>query len=153
MATWTAIPDTSINIGKPVRSIDGFALRDNPIAIAQGATGAPKIETLALDINAVLEATARDYTFGALGTHAFLWRDSLNTSIVAGTSYAGSGLKPAGLSTLNSITGASGVYYGWDDHLFVGANSPTMLGTWLALGSTYVATTPDNPASLFVRIA
>ena len=43
MADWTTIPDSSIEPGKPIRSIDGLALRDNPIAIAEGATGAPRI--------------------------------------------------------------------------------------------------------------
>ena len=48
MTTWTAIPDTSLDPGKPARSIDAKALRDNPIAIAEGATGAPKVRTAAL---------------------------------------------------------------------------------------------------------
>lgn len=43
MATWTNIGDTFLEPGKPVRSVDGLALRDNPIAIAEGAAGAPKI--------------------------------------------------------------------------------------------------------------
>jgi hypothetical protein len=49
MATWTTLPDASLEPGKPIRSIDGLALRDNPIAIAQGAAGAPKISLLALE--------------------------------------------------------------------------------------------------------
>jgi len=47
MADWTTIPDSSIEPGKPIRSIDGLALRDNPIAIAEGAAGAPRIVGLA----------------------------------------------------------------------------------------------------------
>ena len=49
MATWTNIPDSSIEPGKPIRSIDGIALRDNPIAIAEGATGAPRLYLGALE--------------------------------------------------------------------------------------------------------
>jgi len=49
MADWTTIPDSSIEPGKPIRSIDGLALRDNPIAIAEGAVGAPRISLLALE--------------------------------------------------------------------------------------------------------
>ena|SRR5690554_395582 len=45
MATWTNIADTFLEPGKPVRSVDGLALRDNPIAIAEGASGAPRIES------------------------------------------------------------------------------------------------------------
>jgi hypothetical protein len=48
MADWTNIPNSSIEPGKPIRSIDGIALRENPIAIAEGAPGAPKIDTIAL---------------------------------------------------------------------------------------------------------
>ena len=48
MTTWTAIPDASLDPGKPARSIDAKALRDNPTAIAEGATGAPKVRTAAL---------------------------------------------------------------------------------------------------------
>ncbi len=43
MATWTNIQTSRLEPGKPIRSIDGLALRDNPIAIAEGASGAPKI--------------------------------------------------------------------------------------------------------------
>jgi hypothetical protein len=43
MADWTTIPDSSIEPGKPIRSIDGLALRDNPVAIAEGAVGAPRV--------------------------------------------------------------------------------------------------------------
>lgn len=43
MTTWTTIPDTSITTGQPIRAVDGRALRDNPVAIAEGATGAPRI--------------------------------------------------------------------------------------------------------------
>jgi hypothetical protein len=47
MATWTTLPDASLEPGKPIRSIDGLALRDNPVAITEGATGAPRIVGLA----------------------------------------------------------------------------------------------------------
>jgi hypothetical protein len=43
MATWTTLPDASLEPGKPIRSIDGLALRDNPVAITEGATGAPRL--------------------------------------------------------------------------------------------------------------
>lgn len=43
MATWTDIPDEVLEPGKPTRSVDALALRDNPKAIAEGAPGAPRI--------------------------------------------------------------------------------------------------------------
>ena len=41
MADWTNIPNSSIETDKPVRAIDGRALRDNPISITEGAPGSP----------------------------------------------------------------------------------------------------------------
>src|SRR5690625_681253 len=43
MATWTDIPDSVLEPGKPIRSVDALALRDNAIAIAEGAPNAPRI--------------------------------------------------------------------------------------------------------------
>ena len=43
MASWTDIPNSSLETGAPARSVDALAFRDNPIAIAEGATGAPRI--------------------------------------------------------------------------------------------------------------
>ncbi len=43
MADWTTIADNVLEAGDPVRSIDALALRDNPIAIAERALGAPGV--------------------------------------------------------------------------------------------------------------
>lgn len=43
MASWTTIADTSLAQDKPIKAVDVRALRDNPVAIAEGATDAPKI--------------------------------------------------------------------------------------------------------------
>lgn len=43
MADWTNIPDSSVDPDAPVTSELAYAWRDNPIAIAEGATGAPRI--------------------------------------------------------------------------------------------------------------
>lgn len=68
MTTYSVIPDTNLDPGKPVRSVDGKTLRDNPIAITEGASGAPRIRTAALQapeagtaylINRVQDATVQ----------------------------------------------------------------------------------------------
>jgi len=143
--SWTNIPSTSLQPGAPVKSLDGLALRDNPIAIANGDAGAPRIQTAALAVDAVFEATARDVSFGALGTYAFLTSTSL-TAITAGTSYAGSALKAGGLFNAAFLLAAQ-----------IDLTGVTMSGTWLAMG-TVAATTPapaspPNVTTLFVRIA
>ncbi|MBL3608200.1 hypothetical protein [Rhodovulum sulfidophilum] len=43
MTDWTTIPNDVIEAGKPGRAVDGRALRDNPVAIAEGAPGAPVV--------------------------------------------------------------------------------------------------------------
>ena len=43
MATWTTIADARLEPDKPARSIDAIALRDNPVAIAENAPNAPKV--------------------------------------------------------------------------------------------------------------
>ncbi len=87
MATWTTITDAALEPGKPIRSVDGLALRDNVTALAEGAAGAPRIENAAFDA-AVLGSekfqtgtTERDWVLarnagagaGVIGTYAFAW--------------------------------------------------------------------------------
>lgn len=60
MTDWTTIPNDVIEAGKPGRAVDGRALRDNPVAIAEGAPGAPGISSTAfIDPIMVLKWTGR----------------------------------------------------------------------------------------------
>lgn len=43
MATWTTITDSQVDPDAPLTSGLAYAWRDNPVAIAEGASGAPKI--------------------------------------------------------------------------------------------------------------
>ena len=137
MADWTTIPDSSIEPGKPIRSIDGLALRDNPVAIAEGAVGAPKINPI--------EAMAHLGAVGAVGTYAWLG-ETTTTATAAGGTRAGSGLRYAGnastASYTNDLVGVSGV-----------GNGGTPSGTWRAMGRSYGAATPYYGATLWLRIA
>jgi hypothetical protein len=56
MSTWTNISDTVLEPGKPIRSVDALALRDNPVAIAGGAANAPRVQTAAIQNGAVTPA-------------------------------------------------------------------------------------------------
>lgn len=53
MTTYTAIPNTDIDVDSPVTTDLMTKVRDNPIAISEGASGAPKIQTAALDTDSV----------------------------------------------------------------------------------------------------
>lgn len=50
---WTDIPDLSLDVGKPARSVDVKALRDNVLAQAQGAAGAPRTQGVAIADSAI----------------------------------------------------------------------------------------------------
>ena len=148
MADWTTIPDSSIEPGKPIRSIDGLALRDNPIAIAEGATGAPKILAAGLATGTnerdwVLARTAAaDY--GAVGTYVFAHNSSSSTAS-PGATIAGSSLNPAGVTDSGAL-GNGDVSY----------TTPALSGTWRCMG--YAASYSEEfvqykTATLWLRIA
>ena len=51
MTTYSPIANGSVDAGSPVDESLVTALRDNPIALSEGATGAPRIATIAADAN------------------------------------------------------------------------------------------------------
>jgi hypothetical protein len=141
MATWTVIADSTLEPGKPIRSVDGLALRDNPIAITEGATGAPKIQTAAItdaNVTAAKLATGnneRDWVLartasaavGVVGTYALAKRTTA-TGNNAGDTVAGSNLQYADV----------------DNNVPVGALS----GTWRCMGYSL-----GGEATLWLRIS
>ena len=56
MTAYTTIPDTDIAQDKPIKAETGLALRDNAIAISEGAAGAPQIQRAAIQ-NVAIDAT------------------------------------------------------------------------------------------------
>lgn len=53
MTTYTAIPNSDVDADSPVTTGLMTLLRDNPLAISEGSTGAPKIQTAAYDTGSV----------------------------------------------------------------------------------------------------
>ena len=49
MADWTNLPNQAVGVGGLPSGTTVTALRDNPVAIAQGAAGAPRVQTKALE--------------------------------------------------------------------------------------------------------
>lgn len=128
MADWTTITDSQVDPNAPVTSELMSALRDNPVAIAEGAAGAPKIDPFA--------AFAHGGNVGQVGTYAMLaiLVDGSNTE---GTTRAGSQL---------GYSDASGV-----------SRSAGLSGTWRCMGrASRTGTAPDpviyNPG-LWLRIS
>ena len=67
MASWTTLLNAIFLVGKPITSASGLALRDNPISIAEGAPGAPRVQGVSLggiSMGAVsaVDATVVGYT-------------------------------------------------------------------------------------------
>ena len=116
MATWTNIPDSSIEPGKPIRSIDGIALRDNPIAIAEGASGAPRINPIG--------AMQHQGAAGAVGTYAWAGTVNDDSRVAFGATLAGSLLRAQGAIMFigPSNAGASGA-------------ETALTGTWRCMGT------------------
>ena len=129
MTDYNPIPDNILEPDDPIPADLGIRWRDNPIAMFEGAPGAPRIAYAALD--------TWFSTAGDVGSLAFLITTSGAVGIItAGTTYAGSSLTYSGFHKLEGIsdTGSG------------------LTGTWRALGSVLNAGV-NQRATLFVRIA
>ena len=139
MATWTTITDATLEPGKPIRSVDGLALRDNVTALAEGAAGAPKIKNAAVNTGVLgaekfqtgtterdwVLARTSDTTAGNVGTYAFLRLSSTsNTNYGANSTLSGSSLAYSNSSESNSGS-LSGTWrcMGYSPNTFVGGGS------------------------------
>lgn len=103
MTDWTEIPDANVEVGKPTRSIDGLALRDNVPAAFEKAVGAP---VLANDyvVEAMISALA--VTNVKLSASAVTW-GKISTSL-----QQSSGTTVTGTPTDIGFTGG-GQTLGW----------------------------------------
>ena len=130
MADWTTITETATDPDAPVTSTLIKALRDNPSAIAEGASGAPRIR------------------YGAMGSW-FSSTDSVGSigffSIYT-TTVLGPGATVAG-SELKWTSVREGEYADLTDSV----SSPT--GTWKLLGNISPNGGGTRYASLFIRVS
>jgi hypothetical protein len=97
MADWTTLSNTAVGVGGLPSGATITALRDNPIAIAEGAVGAPRVVDGALDttvltagVNWVLNRNAVVLA-EAKGTEIVAWNGSATDIAINGT-IAGSSL-------------------------------------------------------------
>lgn len=138
MADYFAIPDSAIDPDAPVTSELAYALRDNPIAIAEGAAGAPRIQFGAMGSWLT--------TSGGVGTYVFALCTPETQSF--GALVSGSQLQPTSAARSITVNQAGGVA-----NLSLGA---TLSGTWRCMGvSSSVGTVEFNVtgATLWVRVA
>jgi len=98
-------------------------------------------------------------TFGDVGTYIFGGASTMSSGYYsAGTTYAGSSLRPGGLNSNNAQTtgtGSTAMYHTSSANIFViGGHYGTMSGTWRSMGDTYQSTFQSyGPTTLFVRIS
>jgi hypothetical protein len=128
---WTNISNALVSVGALPFATTIQALRDNPIAIANGDAGAPRIQAAALDTTNnerdwVLARTA-GAAVGVVGSYAMCRGQGLG-AITAGTAAPGGNLRYSGTDTVAGATPA---------------------GTWRAMGTTGA----DAEATLYLRIA
>jgi len=118
MATWTNVPNTVLEPGDPIRSVDIIAIKENIIALSEGASGAPKILTAAINngavtvekfaSGAVLSVTAGG-SVGAVGTYCEATGTSQPT-LTVGSTKAGSTLQKRDTSGTRVSMGFSGTW-------------------------------------------
>jgi len=155
--SWTDIPDSALEPNKPIRAVDGLALRDNPIAIANGDPGAPRIKNAAyesgsitadkFDVEDVEAWIWFDRPAGGVGTMGLFLYTGSEVSVEFGDTVAGSTLNPSGIvydDVTSSLIGPSGLL-----------TPVSIAGTWRCLGMAQSSggTGGVGTITLFLRIA
>jgi hypothetical protein len=140
--TWTNIPDTNIEPGKPVRSIDMIAMRDNIPALANGDAGAPRIKS---------KAIVRSLSV-AVGNNIMASNNSVSGLI--GNSYV-----EVYSYTSQTVIGSVRIYAEqYTDGNFVGSylrflKNGVQLAVWYMASSTPTARTFDTAIALGDRVS
>ena len=103
MADWTTLPNAAVGVGGLPSGTTVTALRDNPVAIAEGAPGAPRIYG---DAAATFDEYAADNPLAAVGVTGDLF-DVFNafSGSFASISTTSSTFQSSGIITAQYITG------------------------------------------------
>jgi hypothetical protein len=135
---WTNIDNALVSVGALPFATTIQALRDNPIAIANGDAGAPQIQTAALisgermNTGNVLGATAAA-SVGAIGTYALLKNVTASTNVSPGETLAASNLRYVNAAGDGDISVTS--------------------GTWRAMGRAFAGATSGQGTTVWLRIS
>jgi hypothetical protein len=142
---WTTIPNSDIDQDSPITQTLMTALRDNPIAIANGDAGAPRIAGIA--------AMSHEGAAGAVGTYVWARRTASGNQNF-GDATGGSNLQPTG-----AIWGTSGFSASTNNM----PSNAALSGTWRCMGRMTETQTsaPDGSgnvstirgATLYLRIS
>lgn len=142
MTTYRAISDSEFAADEGVKTSIAEAWTKNVIAITEGASGAPKIQSAAIAVDAANQAIARDSGAGDVGTYAFL--QSSTDPHNFGDTEAAANLTPAGIIREYNTT--------LDTYQFIVdvPASSSLSGTWQCMG--YASSTGTGPATLWLRV-
>lgn len=138
MADWTVIPDASLDPDAPLTSELAYAWRDNPIALAEGAGGAPRIQDGALVTG---PATTAGVTW--VGRRVAFISATQIGQMVFGQAIGASG----GLAYGDSFTGTVRASNSAAD-----TGGQNFTGTWRCLGYIPSGASP-MPSTFFIRTA
>lgn len=120
MTDWTDVANSSVQPLAPLTSETVTALRDNPIAMAEGSSGAPTVEVAWHEIAGYLDTTdtSADITFGSVDVTGYQW-----LRIVGGYN---SNISGAGLANFQVELNLSG--FGWQTvFTYTPTNTATMV--------------------------
>lgn len=140
MTSYITITDAEVQPEAPITSELMTKLRDNPVAISEGAAGAPKIEQAAMGTWYT--------TAGGVGTYMFaIGNTSTNTTYDFGGTASGSQLDPCGLQLTNVPTD-----YNLTNGLVI-LSTVNPSGTWKCMGYAQSTTAGRRTATLWLRIS
>ena len=124
MADYVAQPDTAVDPDAPVTSDLMYALRDNPVAISEGAAGAPRIQDAAM--STTVTTAGRNWVANRYGSQA---STGVGQVVMARYQSSGSGLtRSVGGSANGSELTPCNANAG------VGSTPITLPGTWVCQG-------------------
>ncbi|MEO1108256.1 MAG: hypothetical protein AAFX90_10070 [Pseudomonadota bacterium] len=138
MTTYTAIPNDDVDQDSPVNQTLMTLLRDNPIAITEGAAGAPRILDLALDT-----------TVTTTGTSWVRLRYAATFHNNVGSLVLGRVNQSAGAIALGSTVAGSLIFPATAG----GAVSGGLAGTWRCLGFSQGIASDEARTTLWIRIS
>lgn len=141
MATFTTLPDASLEPGKPIRSIDGLALRDNPIAITEGAAGAPRVQDAAL--NATVTTAGKEWVSNRIaaqnhqdiGSMTIAWNTTTG-NVASNATIAGGSLRFTSGSSNQTSKAPANIFNVSTNNTstFDTFNTTALTGTWKNMG-------------------
>lgn len=151
-AGWAVLDDANAAAQRTTLGLGSAALMvDSADAdLAVDPDGAARRDIVAAAMAAAIAAAAGSTTYGAIKTYAFLTKRGTG-AVVAGDTYAGSDLVPAGVSVNANIADDT---VGSANGSAVSVGNGALSGTWRAMGSLTASSASNwTRATTFLRIS